>query len=101
MHKIFRGKANIVGKGAVDSCRQNRQMKNPAEISTNRTFDFDINNRAESNDDDDDNEVVDEYARIDGGSINDDDDEPVLINPNSNNDEVFRISECLDMMKTD
>ncbi|KAI0991412.1 hypothetical protein K3495_g16775, partial [Podosphaera aphanis] len=58
MHKIFRGKANIVGKGAVDSCRQNRQMENPAEISANRTFDFDINNRAESNDHDDDNEVV-------------------------------------------
>ncbi|KAI0995833.1 hypothetical protein K3495_g12348 [Podosphaera aphanis] len=86
MHTIFRGKANIVGKGAVDSCRQNRQMKNPAEISANRTFDFDINNRAESNDHDDDNEVVDEYANIDGGFTNDD--EPGLINPNSNNNEA-------------
>ena len=44
-------------------------MKNPVEISANSTFDFDINNRAESNDDDDDNEVVDEYASIDGGNI--------------------------------
>ncbi|KAI0993568.1 hypothetical protein K3495_g14616 [Podosphaera aphanis] len=88
IHKIFRGKANIVGKEAVDSCRQNRQIKNPAEISANSTFDFDINNRAESNDHDDDNEFVDEYASIDGGFINDDDDEPVLINPNSNNNEA-------------
>ncbi|KAI0995166.1 hypothetical protein K3495_g13014 [Podosphaera aphanis] len=87
MHTIIRGKAYIVGKGAVDSCRQNRQMKNPAEISPNKTFDFDINNRAESNDHDDDNEVVDEYANIDGGFTNDDD-EPVLINPNSNNNEA-------------
>ncbi|KAI0994645.1 hypothetical protein K3495_g13536 [Podosphaera aphanis] len=67
-------------------------MKSPAEISANSTSDFDINNRAESNDHDDDhdddNEVVDEYASIDGGFINDDDDEPVLINPNSNNNEA-------------